>query len=172
MRLATTLYRALNPYWAYRPLSGEGASRLGGRFNARGRPALYLATSVAGAILETNQAGTLMPTTLVAVQADLPPVFDATDAAALAAHGVTPATLALPDWAVVMGREGRAPTQDFAEAVIAAGHPAMIVPSYAPGAGPEARNVVVWTWSDAAPTLLRVLDPAARLSWPPAEPKG
>lgn len=35
MRYVGLLYRALNPVHAREPLSGEGARRYGGRFNAR-----------------------------------------------------------------------------------------------------------------------------------------
>jgi len=77
MRYAGLLYRALNPRWHREPLSGEGARLYGGRFNPKGTPALYTALSIATAIRETNQVGTLQPTTVVAYEADLDPVFDA-----------------------------------------------------------------------------------------------
>ena len=34
MRFRGTVYRAHNPQWSWTPLSGEGASRHGGRFNS------------------------------------------------------------------------------------------------------------------------------------------
>ena len=40
-RYAGPLYRALNPVYARAPLSGRGAELYGGRFNAKGTPALY-----------------------------------------------------------------------------------------------------------------------------------
>lgn len=42
-------------------------------------PSPYTAQSIMTAIREANQIGTLQRTTLVAYQADLDPVFDATD---------------------------------------------------------------------------------------------
>ncbi|MEM9765192.1 MAG: RES family NAD+ phosphorylase, partial [Pseudomonadota bacterium] len=68
------LYRALNPVYAGEPLSGRGAALHGGRFNARGTPALYLSLSPATALREANQVGTLQPTTLVAYEAALDPL--------------------------------------------------------------------------------------------------
>jgi RES domain-containing protein len=57
-RYAGLLYRALNPIRASDPLSGEGARLHGGRFNAKGRPALYTSLSVMTAVRESNQIGT------------------------------------------------------------------------------------------------------------------
>ena len=109
------LYRALNPIWAREPLSGEGARRFGGRFNPKGTPALYTALSIMTAIREANQIGTLQPTTLVAYQANLEPIFDATDAKALHGYGLGPDELAADDWRVQMRADGKAPTQLLAE---------------------------------------------------------
>ena len=70
MRFTGPLFRAIAPRYAAEPLSGRGAELFGGRFNARGVPALYLATTVMGAIREANQAGPLQPVTLVGYEAD------------------------------------------------------------------------------------------------------
>ncbi|MGB0496480.1 MAG: RES family NAD+ phosphorylase, partial [Kangiellaceae bacterium] len=43
------VFRAHNPKWAYQPDSGEGAARLGGRFNPKGTPAFYTSLSQIGA---------------------------------------------------------------------------------------------------------------------------
>lgn len=171
MRFAGTLYRALNPYWAYRPLSGDGAARLGGRFNKVGRPALYLAFSVETALNEVNQAGSFMPTTLIAVAADLEPVLDATDAAALAGFDLGPEALADPHWAMRMAQGRSVPTQTLAERAISEGYCGMIVPSFAPGARAEARNMVLWRWGADLPTRVALIDEQGRLSHPPAPPE-
>src|SRR6188472_3748898 len=121
MRYRGLLCRALNPLHARAPLSGEGARRYGGRFNPRGMPALYTAQSVMTAIREANQVGTLQPTTLVALRADIAPVFDATDPAALTAQGLTPADLAADVWRLRMLTDGKAPTQQLAERLKAQG---------------------------------------------------
>lgn len=170
MQFTGTLYRALNPYWAYRPLSGEGAKRLGGRFNVIGRPALYLAFSIETALNEVNQAGLFMPTTLVAIKVDLDPVLDATDPGELARFGRAPTDLAIPDWSIRMEDEGIAPTQRLAEEVIAAGYCAMQVPSFAPGAAPGACNMVLWRWGGDLPHKVQIIDDEDRLRHPPAPP--
>ena len=146
MRYRGPLYRALNPVWARDPLSGEGARRFGGRFNPRGTPALYTSTTIMTALREANQIGTLQPTTLVSYEADIAPIFDAEDPAALGAFDMTDELLAADDWRARMTRDGLAPTQDFARRLIAAGYAGMRVRSFARGTGPADINIVLWTW--------------------------
>lgn len=149
-----TLYRSLNPLYARQPLSGEGAARFGGRFNPRGVAALYTALSVGTAIREANQVGDLQPTTLVAYRATLTNLFDCRDPAALAVFDMTAERLADPAWREAMRKHGRCPTQDFALTLIAAGHPGLLVRSFARGAGPDDLNIVLWEWSDATLSLI------------------
>ncbi|MFC3179913.1 RES family NAD+ phosphorylase [Cypionkella sinensis] len=144
------LYRALNPIWARDPLSGEGARRHGGRFNAKGRAALYTAMTIMGAVAEANQIGRpFEPVTLVSYIADLDNIFDSLNPAHLAAHGISAADLAADDWRLQMMARGTSRAQDAAEALIAAGYHGLIAPSFAKGAAPDARNLVLWHW----PTL-------------------
>ena len=163
MRYHGLLYRALNPLYAREPLSGEGARRHGGRFNPKGMPALYTAQSVMTAIREANQIGTLQPTTLVAYEADIGPIFDASDLAALATQGLEPADLAADDWRVRMLSEGKAPTQRLAERLKASGFAGMQVRSFARGATGADLNLVLWVWGRDMPAKLRVVDAAGRL---------
>lgn len=157
------LYRALNPVWAREPLSGEGARRFGGRFNAKGSPALYTARSIVTAIREANQIGTLQPTTLVAYEARIERIFDATDPGILAAAEVEPAMLAANDWRNRMLADGRAPTQILAERLIGEGYAGMQVRSFAPGAGPGDRNIVLWRWGATGDAILTLVDDEGRL---------
>ncbi len=145
MQYQGLLYRALNPVWARDPLSGEGARRYGGRFNKRGRAALYTALSPDTAIKEANQVGHLQPTTLVSYHADIVRVFDGTDSDALAARGQTLETLSADDWRDRMAT-GIAPTQAFAEEMISKGYQGLLVQSYSRAAGPADRNLVLWEW--------------------------
>lgn len=163
MRHVGLLYRALNPVHARTPLSGEGARRHGGRFNAKGVPALYTSLSVMTAIREANQVGTLQPTVLVAYEADIAPVFDATDPESLRAQGVTETDLAADDWRLRMKAEGMAPTQRLAGRLRAEGHAGMLVRSFARGAGAADLNLVLWVWSAELPTRLRLVDDEGRL---------
>jgi RES domain-containing protein len=158
-----TLYRSLNPLYAREPLSGEGASRFGGRFNPRGTPALYTALSIGTAIREAHQVGALQPTTIVAYRAELTDLFDCRDPAALAAYAMTPDQLADPAWREAKRKHGSAPTQDFARALIAANHPGLLVRSFARGARPEDLNIVLWRWTGKG-ARLSVIDDEARLT--------
>ena len=163
MHFKGLLYRALNPIRAREPLSGEGARLHGGRFNARDVPALYTALSLMTAIREANQIGTLQPTTLVSYEADITPVFDATDADALGAYNMTPADLAAEDWRLLMRAHGKAPTQILAERLIADGFAGLRVPSFAKGATGEDLNMVLWVWGSTLPTKLVLIDDEGRL---------
>jgi RES domain-containing protein len=163
MRYVGLLYRALNPVYAREPLSGEGARRYGGRFNPNGMPALYTSQSVMTAIREANQIGTLQPTTLVAYEADISPVFDAADPAALDAEGVTPEQLAADDWRLKMLVEGKAPTQHLAERLRASGYAGIQVRSFAKGATEKDLNLVLWVWGAELPTRLCLVDDEGRL---------
>ncbi|WP_347304610.1 RES domain-containing protein (plasmid) [Croceibacterium sp. TMG7-5b_MA50] len=153
MHYAGLLYRALNPVWARQPLSGEGAARFGGRFNRIGRAALYTSLAPDTTIREANRVGVLQPTVLVALRADIGPLLDGTDPAALAEHDATPQMLADPAWAEAMARGRPVPTQALAERLVAAGFAGMLVPSYARGAPADALNLVLWRW-DGALTLV------------------
>ena len=163
MHFTGLLYRALNPIYAQDPLSGEGASRHGGRFNPKGMPALYTSQSVVTAVREANQIGTLQPTMLVAYQADIGPIFDATDKAALDAEGVTAEKLAADDWRLRMLADGIAPTQDLARRLKDAGFAGMQVRSFAKGTTEQDLNVVLWTWGADPPTQLLLVDDEGRL---------
>lgn len=163
MHVRGPLYRALNPLWARQPLSGDGARLYGGRFNAKGTAALYTSLSIMTAIRESNQAGTLQPTTLVCYEADLEPVADAADTALLRRYDMTPQALAADDWRLRMIEDGLAPTQRFAGQLAADGFVGLRVRSFARGAAPDDINVVLWQWGEAPPAVLRVIDDEGRL---------
>jgi len=158
------LFRALNPVYARDPLSGRGAERYGGRFNAKGLPALYTATSAITALREANQIGDLQPTTLVSYLADVENVFDGRDEVALGAYAMTPAGLADPSWRDQEKKLGKAPTQAFAETLIAEGHHGLLVPSFVRGARADDLNLVLWKWGPDLPAQLILIDDDDRLS--------
>jgi RES domain-containing protein len=158
------LYRALNPIYAREPLSGRGAELYGGRFNPKGMPALYLSLSVMTALREANQAGNLQPTTLVSYDAEIDGVFDTRNEAALHAQGMDLVGLADSSWRDQMKTAGEAATQTFARRLAASGHNGLLVRSFAPGATVDDVNLVLWRWSDAAPSRLILIDDEKRLS--------
>jgi RES domain-containing protein len=159
MHFTGLLYRAHNPVWSREPLSGDGAARFGGRFNRMGRPALYTSLAPETALREANQVGTLQPTTLVAYQADIGPLLDGRDAAALRPFGMAPAELDDASWRDRMLYGKPVPTQDLAEAAIARSFFGIVVPSYARGASADALNLVLWNWEGR----IRLVDDDNRL---------
>lgn len=161
-RYAGPLFRALNPVYARAPLSGRGAELYGGRFNARGTAALYTALDPATALREANQVGDLQPTILVSYRADLGPIFDTRDQAALAARGVAPAELGDPAWRMAMLDGHPGPTQRLAMALRGEGYVGLLVRSFAKGADAHSLNLVLWAW-DGEGRRLEVVDDEGRL---------
>ncbi|QNE06850.1 RES family NAD+ phosphorylase [Croceicoccus marinus] len=159
MRYKGLLYRALNPAYARSPLSGIGAQKYGGRFNRPGRETLYTSLAPDTALREANQVGTLQPTTLVALRADVGPIADGREPAFLAKHGFTEAMIADPAWRARMNSGEPVPTQELAETLFADGFAGILVPSLARGASAEAANLVLWTWDG----MLELVDDDDRL---------
>ncbi|MGA1834577.1 RES family NAD+ phosphorylase [Rhizobium wenxiniae] len=158
------LYRALNPIYACEPLSGRGAELYGGRFNAKGVPALYTSLTIMTALKEANQVGNLQPTTLVSYDADLERVFDCREDTTIQAQGIDAAALADHTWRDQMKSAGEARTQTFARQLAADGYCGLIVKSYAAAATDDDLNLVLWAWSNAAPSRLILIDDEHRLS--------
>ncbi|SLN73305.1 RES domain protein [Falsiruegeria litorea R37] len=162
------LFRAHNPYWSWDPVSGEGARMNGGRFNPIGTPAIYMSETVLTTIREASPLGRPMePLTICEYQVDCGPVFDATNPALLAAHGITFGQLQCPNW---MGEmlSGRVPaSHTVADQLIANGFAGLRVQSFARGATPRDVNVVFWRWGDTPPEMIRVIDSDGRLPGPP-----
>ncbi len=165
MRLQAPVFRAHNPEWAWAPDSGEGARLHGGRFNAKGRPALYTALSVLGAIREASPFGRPMePLTLCEYGIDCADMLDLRDAAVCEEAGVRWEELAVPDWELRMLRGEPVPSQQMAERLIAKGVAGIVVPSFARG-GAEAgdANAVFWDWGAEGRHRVRVIDTHGRL---------
>lgn len=161
-RYTGLLYRALNPVYAREPLSGRGAAHFGGRFNARGTPALSTALDPATALREANQVGNLQPTVLVSYQADLGPIFDNRNAVELEKRGILAGGLADPGWRTAMLDRRRVPTQDLGRALIAEGFAGILTRSFARGASETNLNIVLWRWTGDGNTL-DVIDDENRL---------
>lgn len=165
MRFRGLAYRAHNPQWSWTPLSGEGARLHGGRFNRRGVPALYTSLAPLTAIREAQPLGRPMqPLILCAYEVDAEPVFDAMDDERRRALGVTEADLACPTWEAEMLTGSVPATQALADRLIAAGYVGMLVRSFARGAAPEDRNLVVWKWDGTLPARMLLIDDEGRLS--------
>jgi len=162
-RYTGPLYRALNPVYAREPLSGRGAELYGGRFNAKGTPALYTALDPTTALREANQVGSLQPTILVSYAADLGPIFDTRGADAVAQYGMTKGALADPGWRIKMLEGLSVPTQTLARSLIADGFAGLLIRSFAKGTSAVDHNIVLWRWTDEG-CRLDVVDDEGRLS--------
>lgn len=163
-RLSGAVYRAHHPRWAFDPVSGEGAARHGGRFNPVGMPALYTALRPETAWLEAQQgfAFKAQPLTLCSYDVDCADLVDLTDTATLAALAVVPADLACA-WEDLADRGHIPPTWHLATRLVGQGAAGVIVPSFAHRAQADDRNVVFWTWAEAPPHQVRVVDDHGRL---------
>ena len=166
MRFQGVVYRAHLPERAFRdPLSGQGAALYGGRFNRIGIPAFYTSLSLAGAAREVSRAGLPMqPVVLCAYEVDSSPILDATALESLAREGIHPPDLDPPDWRRDRD-QGRVPAcWTVADTLIARGYAGMLVPAFYRGAGRAEKNLVLWTWGDSLPSLVRLVDDEGRLA--------
>lgn len=175
MRFRGACYRAHDPRWAFSPLSGEGARVRGGRFNPAGTPALYLALTFEGAVLEASRgfAHRFEPLTLCSYEVDVDEVVALRTDAERTAAGVAVAELASP-WRLDVA-EGREPASwAMSRRLIAEGAAGILVPSFAVGARPDMANLVLWRWGADLPHRVMVYDPSGRLprdqlSWDTAQ---
>ncbi|KAA2235739.1 RES family NAD+ phosphorylase [Salinarimonas soli] len=168
IHVAGRFWRMLAPRWSHQPLSGEGAARHGGRYNAPGTPALYMSEAFTMAVAEYEQDLGIRPGMLCAYDVEAGGILDLTDPATLAALGTTPADLAAPWKQIALIERGRPPTWDLAGRLIEAGAIGVRVPSTrAAGA-----NLVLWRWNTALGARVAALDPLGDLprsprSWEP-----
>lgn len=165
MRFQGVVYRAHNPQWSWRPLSGEGARRHGGRFNRRGIPALYTSLNPMTAIREAQPLGrSMQPITLCAYEVDADPVLDTRDHSQRTALKVTDHELDCPAWEGEM-LEGQVPaSQGLADRLIEAGYVGMLVRSFAAGTDIDELNLVLWKWGDDRPSRVTLIDDESRLA--------
>lgn len=172
MRFIGRVFRAHNPRWSFAPQSGDGAARHGGRFNPVGTPALYTSLRMETAWLEAQQGFAFkpQPLTVCAYDVDSEPILDLTTQPGADGPDFSPATLACP-WEDFADRGETPPSWALARTLIAGGAAGIIVPSFAPGATSQDRNLVFWKWSDRPPSRVAVIDDERRLpisaaSWP------
>ena len=83
-------WRAHDPRWSFKPISGQGAAVHGGRFNPKGTPTLYLSLDPMTAIREASQgfAHKFEPCILCTYEVDNEDIVDlATEAGRQGASG-------------------------------------------------------------------------------------
>ena len=165
MRFRALVYRAHNPQWAWKPLSGEGARRFGGRFNRRGVPALYASLTPVTSIREAEPLGRPMqPLAICAHKVDAEPVFDASGEERCQAAGVDEIDLACPSWEKEMLAGFVPASQAVADFLAAAGYVGMRVRSFAAGARSDDLNLVMWKWGAKRPARVVLVNDEGRLS--------
>ena len=164
MRFVGTCYRAHDPRWAFKPTSGEGAAIRGARFNPKGVPALYLGLTLMTAIKEANQgfAHRIDPCVLCSYEIDCEDIADLTTGEGRGAFSVTSDELACA-WAAALGDGARPASWSIYDRLRRQNIAGLLVPSFAPSAGQEDRNLVLWDWGPSLPHKVVVFDPSGRL---------
>ncbi len=158
------LWRAFVPRWAYMPLSGAGAARFGGRWNAVGQPAVYAAREISTAWAEYNQGFVQHPALLVQFELEGAVLVDLTDDDTLAHYELT-GEIHQCEWRMLLDEGKSVPTHDVAARLLADGHDGAIYPSVM---SPGGTCVVLWRWNEAGAPSLRAIDPEGRLPRSPA----
>ncbi len=164
MRFTGAAYRAHDPQWSFLPTSGEGARLKGGRFSEKGVPALYLALDFNTAVLEANQgfAYKILPTLLCSYDVDCADIVDLTSPAERSREKITLDQMGCA-WFDLMTKGEVPPSWEFSRRLRAAGAAGIVVPSYVVHAPSNARNIVLWDWSDTLPHRINVIDPKTQL---------
>jgi RES domain-containing protein len=149
----------LAPRWSHEPLSGEGAARHGGRWNAPATAALYMSEEFATAIAEYEQELGIRRGTLCAYDVRADRIADLTAPKVLKRLGVKGTDLLLP-WKQVALIERRPPrTWALAGRLIASGIRGVRVPS----ARASGANLVLWRWNVDRGCRVEALDPLGDL---------
>lgn len=162
MRFQGYVYRCHAPKWAHDPLSGNGASINGGRFNPPGISAFYTSLDPVTAVAEVAQGGIFSPKTVVAYYVDYEGVVDLTTDVGRSAVGVLEADMRCY-WELLSAHGQTPPSWTVAERLLKLGSPGVLVPSYAANAPDGAKNLVLWKVSADLPHFISVHDPNREL---------
>ena len=161
-----TYYRAMRPAWAFAPLSGEGAAANGGRWNAKGVPALYLAADPMTTLAEYNQDILFRPVTLAEYHITSANFIDCTTQSARAACGLDDELFIAPWRAQTL--TGQIPgSWSVADRLRQDGFDGMLYPSRINGG----TCLALWRWNEPGGCIVSVTDLDGRMpyhdrSWP------
>ena len=163
MRLEAVFYRGHDPRWSFSPLSGAGARTHGGQFNPTGVDALYLASTIEGAVVEQTHGfvNRLEPLTIVSYDVDVDDIVDLTTH-----RGRRKANVELADMACAWQLDranGREPASWRIANRLRGTNAGILVPSFANGARGDMHNLVLWKWGPNLPYLVLAHDPSGRL---------
>lgn len=158
------LWRAYVPQWAHDPLSGAGAARFGGRWNAAGQPCLYAARELSTAWAEYNQGFVQHPATIAQLILTGARLADLTDAATLTEFAVTEA-IHRCEWRDDLDHGREPATHALAAWLAETGFDGVVYPSFM---SPGGTCVALWRWNGDGLPELEVVDPDHRLPRGPA----
>lgn len=159
-----TLWRAFVPRWAHLPLSGEGAARFGGRWNAVGTPAIYAARELSTAWAEYNQGFVQHPALIAQLQLNGARLIDLTDPANLEAQDI-PADIHDCQWRAILDNGAEPVTHALQRRLSKIGWDGVIYPSFM---SPGGSCVALWNWNRPGAPSLEIIDPEGRLPRTPA----
>jgi RES domain-containing protein len=164
LRFVGTCYRAHDPRWSFKPISGEGAAIRGARFNPKGAPTLYLALTIITAVKEANQgfAHRIDPCVLCSYDVDCDDVVDLRTSADRERAGIEHEDMACA-WMGLLAAGKRPPSWAIYEQLFERSVAGILVPSFAPGAVEADQNLVLWRWGEDLPHSVKVNDPSGRL---------
>ena len=148
VRVGATVVRAAKPYWTYRPSSGDGAARHGGRFNPIGRPALYTSFSFNTAAKEVRFSLNADPYTFYFLEVDCADIADLSDPDIRRKLRIEWSDLECPNWESDMNKGIEPASHALTKRLIAEGYVGIVVNSFAAGATPDDLNLVLWHWDD------------------------
>jgi RES domain-containing protein len=151
-------YRALRPAWSFKPLSGAGAAHNGGRWNAKGTPALYLAEDPMTALAEYNQDFSFRPVTLAQYRLKNARLADLRDPTFRHDQGIDDAAMSCAWYALsLQGLE--VPSWKAATILANRGYHGLLYPSRFNGSS----CLALWAWNDASGCTVTVSDQDGRL---------
>ncbi len=159
------VFRAHKPFRASTPLSGEGTSFHGGRFNPKGIAALYTALEQTTAFAE-HQQGFLhrpQPTTLCAYEVDCADIVNLTNPDILKTLNIRESELSCP-WELIVENKKTPPSWRLAKKLIGESVAGIIVPSFTKNAHKNSKNLVLWHWGSTLPHKVIVIDDENRLA--------
>ncbi|KSV74329.1 RES family NAD+ phosphorylase [Sinorhizobium sp. Sb3] len=158
------LWHAYVPRWAHAPLSGEGASRFGGRWNPLDVPTIYAARELSTAWAEYNQGFVQHPALIAQLELRYARLADLTVADELAGFGLTE-DIHRCEWRDALDC-GRVPETHRLQAELSAeGFDGLIYPSFM---SPGGTCVALWRRNAGEGAELKIIDPEGRLPKTPA----